>query len=263
VKLALIGYPAGHSLSPRIHHHFMAQAGIAGSYGIIEDADIHGALARVRDGDYDGFNVTIPHKRAVMDACDTLDDTARAIGAVNTVVRRDGAWRGHNTDAAGFMAALPAAADLSRVVMLGAGGAARAILYGLRAAGADRVVLCNRTIDRARALADSFGADVAAWADRDRVLGGATLLVNATALGMAGQGALSLDLRDLPSAALVCDIVYRPRQTALLRAAADKGCRTVDGTGMLLHQAAAAFVLWTGFAPVVDEDLQRLIGEEK
>lgn len=262
MKFALVGYPAAHSLSPRIHRHFMAQTGVTGTYDIIENADLDAALAAVRDGSYDGFNVTIPHKRAVMDFCNDIDDTARKIGAVNTVVVRAGAFYGTNTDAAGFMAALPADTDLSRVVVLGAGGAARALLYGLRQAGAGTIILCNRTKARADELGAACGADVADWAAREVVLDGAGLLVNATALGMNGQEALDLALDALPSTATVCDIVYRPRLTPLLGAARDKGCRIVDGTGMLLHQAAAAFALWTGCPPGVDEALVRGITEE-
>ncbi|MBU0801042.1 MAG: shikimate dehydrogenase [Alphaproteobacteria bacterium] len=259
---ALIGHPVIHSLSPAIHTYWMDRHGVEGAYGLIDTAG-QGLPETIKDmvaQNYNGFNVTLPHKQAVMDFCDHVDDTARLMGAVNTVHIRDGKCYGSNTDAYGFVQSLlqadPEQHYLNgRIVVLGAGGAARAVVYGLREAGAKDIIVCNRTLDRAKGLS----AHICPWEERSRILAGAALLVNTTSLGMQGQDKLDIDLAALPATALVCDIVYKPRETKLLQAAAAQGCRTVDGLGMLLQQAARAFSVWTGITPEITDELRDML----
>lgn len=269
MKAVLIGHPVAHSLSPLIHRHWLARHGIRGTYGTLDVRA--GALAaeteRLAADGYTGFNVTLPYKRDIMELCAAVDGAAQAIGAVNTVVIRDGLLYGLNTDAAGFVRSLHGL-DLAggTVVILGAGGGARAVAHGVRQAGAAKVTVCARRPEKAQGFAD----EARPWADAAAAMDGARLLVNATPLGMAGHDksadgqadARALpDLAALPPDAVVCDIVYRPLATPLLRAAAGRGLRTVDGLGMLLHQAAGAFAQWTGIMPEVTEELRRKVME--
>lgn len=265
MKAALIGHPVAHSLSPLIHGHWLEKYGIQGTYGTVDAGPgmLESAARRLADEGYSGFNVTIPYKRDIMELCAALDGAAQAAGAVNTVVIRDGNFYGLNTDAAGFVRSLDGL-DLSgrAVVILGAGGGARAIAHGVRQAGAGRVIVCARQPEKALGFAD----EALPWADAAGAMAGAALLVNATPLGMAGHDrgadAHALpDLAALPSGAVVCDIVYRPLATPLLRAAEGRGLRTIDGLGMLLHQAAAAFAQWTGVLPLVTDELRRKVTE--
>ena len=264
LRAAVLGSPVAHSLSPAIHGYWMARHGVAGAYGTADTAGdgLTATVRRLLAEKYTGFNVTAPHKQTVMALCDVTDDTAKAIGAVNTVAVRGGETYGTNTDAQGFIAGLrDVDPDLrclrGRALVMGAGGAARAVVHALRAAGTREVIVCNRTEARARSLSRAF----LPWERRTEALADAALVVNTTVLGMAGQKELDLPVAELPRTALVCDIVYRPRETALLRAAAAHGCRTVDGTGMLLHQAAKAFEIWTGVVPDVTEELRTMIAE--
>jgi shikimate dehydrogenase len=259
---ALIGHPVTHSLSPAIHTYWMDRHGVEGAYGLIDTAGqgLEDTIKELVAQNYNGFNVTLPHKRDMLGLCDYVDDIAHLIGAVNTVHIRDGKCYGSNTDAYGFVQSLlqadPEQHYLNgRIVVLGAGGAARAVVYGLRDAGAQDVIVCNRTVDRAKGLS----AHICPWAERSQILAGATLLVNATSLGMQGQNDLEIDLAALPQTALVCDIVYKPRETPLLRAAEAQGCRTVDGLGMLLQQAARAFSVWTGITPDITDELRDML----
>lgn len=211
-----------------------------------------------------GANVTIPHKQAALAACDELDDVAVRIGAVNTiVVRRDGRLWGTNTDAYGFLENLKAQhpawdAGAAPAVVIGAGGAARAVVVALLDAGVPSVRLTNRSRDRADKLQSDLASpkiEVADWDLRAMSLAGAGLLVNTTSLGMTGQPALELDITHLPKEAAVYDIVYVPLETDLLKAAKAAGHPTIDGIGMLLHQARPGFAAWFGIEPAVDQAL--------
>jgi len=211
-----------------------------------------------------GINVTIPHKEAVFRAVDDRDAITERIGAVNTVfVTSDGALLGSNTDAFGFVEALRSrhpvwSGAAGPAVVLGAGGAARAVLVALQDEGAPEIRLINRTRERAEALRDTFGTPITVfdWAEREAALAGAELLVNTTALGMAGCAPLELRLDALPVTAVVNDIVYTPMETPLLAAAQLRGCVAVDGLEMLLHQARPGFARWFGREPEVDDALR-------
>ena len=224
-------------------------------------------VAGMREAGFVGGNVTIPHKQAVMAHLGRIDPAAHAIGAVNTVWLEDGTLVGGNTDAHGFLANLDEGAPgwdgAATAVLVGAGGAARALCHGLLQRGL-AVRIANRSRGAAEALAAQFGPRVSAgdWADLPRWLPDAGLLVNATALGMTGAPPLALDIAALRPDAVVCDIVYVPRDTALLRDAAARGHRTVDGLGMLLHQAAPGFARWFGQMPVVTAELRALLAAD-
>lgn len=263
-KAAVLGYPAKHSLSPQVHGFWLARHRIDGRYEAIEvrPEAFAAELARLRDAGYRGANVTLPHKEAALAAMDGVDALARRIGAVNTVVfAADGKMFGSNTDGFGFLENLHAqsswqAAD-GPAILLGAGGAAKAIAVALLDAGVPRLDLVNRTEDRAAALARALGDDrvrVTGWDRREEMLAGAALLVNATSLGMAGKAPLALSLDALSNRAVVNDIVYVPLETPLLAAARRRGNRVVDGLGMLIHQARPGFEAWFGQAPDVSPD---------
>jgi shikimate dehydrogenase len=249
-----------------IHRYWLERFNIDGTYereAVRPDA-FEDFLRSLAERGYVGANVTLPHKEAALRAADRPDAAASAIGAANTLwLDEAGKLHASNTDAYGFMTNLEDEApqwNTGRrpVVVLGAGGAARAILYGLISAGATRILLCNRSAERAKDLAHDFGPVVEAvrWEDRNRVLAGCRLLVNATSLGMTGQGALDVELAALPSAAVVADIVYSPMETRLLAAARARGNAAVDGLGMLLHQAVPGFERWFGVRPEVTPDLK-------
>ena len=265
-KLAgVMGWPVGHSLSPILHGYWLETLGIDGSYVplAVKPEDFEGALRTLPKIGFAGANVTIPHKQAALAAVDEIDTVAQRIGAVNTVlVRRDGSLWGTNTDAYGFLENMkwryPAwEPSAGPATVIGAGGAARAVVVALLDAGVPVVRLVNRSRDRAEALAIEIGAglEVRDWETRALALDGAALLVNTTSLGMTGQPPLVLDLTHLPAAAAVCDIVYVPLETELLKAAKAKGHPTIDGIGMLLHQARPGFSAWFGIEPVVDQAL--------
>ncbi len=265
-RAGVIGYPIAHSKSPIIHGYWLETLGIEGRYdryAIEPDQLADGVAALVRDG-VCGFNVTIPHKLAIMDLCSDISETAQKIGAVNTVtVLEDGRLSGDNTDAFGFRANLESSVDTAVLSMartalvLGAGGAARAIVYALSSMGISKIVVVNRTFDRAAELASSLGALAAPWEMRTSIVRDADLIVNTTSLGMTGQPVLDLDLSSAKAGAIVADIVYTPLETPLLRAARDKGLVVVEGAGMLLHQARPGFERWFGVRPDVDGELER------
>jgi shikimate dehydrogenase len=266
LRACVIGWPVEHSRSPLIHNYWLKQYGIDGAYRkeAVRPEDLPEFLARLAARGYAGANVTLPHKEAALRAAESADEAALAIGAANTLwLDPDGTLHASNTDAYGFMTNLEAEApgwnDGGRPVMvLGAGGAARAVLHGLLAAGATRVLLANRTRDRAQAVATEFGPRVVVvdWEDRNRNLSGCGLLVNATSLGMTGKERLDIDLAALPQDAVVADLVYSPLETQLLRAARARGNRAVDGLGMLLHQAVPGFERWFGVRPEVTPELR-------
>jgi shikimate dehydrogenase len=262
----LIGWPAAHSRSPLIHHYWLRTLGIEGGYNIeaIPPEGFAEFVLHLAAHGFVGANVTIPHKERAL-ALSTPDARARAVGAANTLWYEDGELRSTNTDVEGFINNLDAGAGgwdkAGDALVLGAGGAARAVVFGLVERGIQRVHLVNRTIERARALADQFGASVhpATWDAIADLLPRAGLLVNTTSLGMHGQPALELDVGLLPADAVVADLVYVPLQTPLLAAARERGLKTADGLGMLLHQAVRGFELWFGRRPEVTSELRELV----
>ena len=270
-RACVIGWPVEHSRSPLIHRYWLKQYGIDGAYEkeAVRPEDLARFLGSLEALGYAGANVTLPHKEAALRLAAVADEAARTIGAANTLWLDDGGrLNASNTDAYGFMTNLDAETpdwnDGGRpVVVLGAGGAARAILHGLLAEGARHILLANRTSGRAEALAGAFGPAVTVvdWRDRNRALAGCGLLVNATSLGMTGKDPLDLDLASLPPAAVVADIVYSPLETALLAAARARGNRTVDGLGMLLHQAVPGFERWFGVRPAVTPALRAHVAQ--
>lgn len=264
-KAFVIGHPIAHSKSPLIHGTWLEAYGVEGSYTAFDIApeDLPDFLARIRAGEFAGGNVTIPHKEAVMALCDTVDPLARRIGAVNTLVHENGALLGRNTDYLGFLANLDAGAPgwdaaLESVIVLGAGGAARAIIVALLERGAARIDLLNRSPARAETLAAEFGPRVVPGVLEDFAsrAPSAALLVNTTSIGMGGSAFENLDLAVLPPHAVVSDIVYTPLITPLLASAQARGLHIVDGLGMLLHQAAPGFEAWFGVRPVVTDALR-------
>jgi len=264
IKTAVIGHPISHSKSPLIHNHWIAQHGLNGSYEAIDISAQELAVCMkdlIAQG-YAGWNVTIPHKEAVFALCDHVDESAQAMGAVNMVAIKDGKIHGKNTDGFGFIQNIKSAHpdfDFTNgpAHILGAGGAARAILHALLKAGVPHIALSNRTRSRAEELAamNPETIKVIEWND-DAPLLHSNLLVNTTSLGMKGHPDLELDLSGLNPKALVTDIVYSPLQTRLLRRASQQGNPTVTGIGMLLHQARPAFECWYGIAPHIDAELE-------
>lgn len=261
VLAGVMGWPISHSRSPVIHGHWIQELGLHGSYVplAVNPVNLPAALLGLSALGFAGCNLTLPHKVDALSCVQTLDEVARQIGAVNTVmVNADGSLRGTNTDAFGYLQSLLDAQprlNLTRgpAVVLGAGGAARAIVWALADAGVKEVRLINRSPDKAQALANAFGVPVKAcdWAQREEALADAVLLVNTTTQGMQGQPPLAIDLSRLPRDAVVSDIVYTPLETDLLRRAALRGHPTVNGLGMLLHQARPGFEAWFGVMPQV------------
>jgi len=262
----LIGWPAAHSRSPLIHHYWLRKLGIEGGYNIeaVPPEFFAEFVQRLAAHGFVGANVTIPHKERVL-ALTLPDERARAVGAANTLWYEGRVLRSTNTDIEGFINNLDASAKgwdaIEDALVLGAGGSSRAVVFGLLERGIKRVHLANRTVERARALADQFGETVRpiAWQTIGEVLPRAGLLVNTTSLGMHGQPALELDVSALPSRAIVADLVYVPLETPLLSAARALGLRTADGLGMLLHQAVRGFELWFGRRPEVTTELRALV----
>jgi shikimate dehydrogenase len=265
-RACVIGWPVSHSRSPVIHRYWLKLYRLDGAYELeaVRPEEIGDFLKGLGKRGYAGANVTLPHKEAALAAADRPDQAATAIGAANTLwFDGDGLLHASNTDAYGFMTHLATEApdwnkDGRPVMVLGAGGAARAILHGLLEAGASQIVLANRTADRAKALAKAFGSRVSVvpGEDRNKALGACGLLVNATSLGMTGKPPLDIDLSALPPDATVADIVYSPLQTPLLAAAKARENRIVDGLGMLLHQAVPGFERWFGVRPKVTPELR-------
>jgi shikimate dehydrogenase len=267
-KACVIGWPVAHSRSPLIHRFWLDRLKIEGSYALAAVAPA-GFPAFVRDFVRQGFagaNVTLPHKRTAFELCDVTTTTAACLKVVNTLWIEAGKLCGDNTDTAAFVDALDQDApgwdaNSRTAVVIGAGGAARAIVYALKLRGVRRIFLINRTKERAAELASDFGAsiEVMDFADLPVVLGGANLFVNTTSLGMPGQPPLAIDLAPLPPEAVVSDIVYVPLETALIRAAKARGLRAVSGVGMLLHQAVPGFERWFGMKPCVTPELRSLV----
>jgi len=264
----VVGWPISHSRSPIIHGHWLRRLGIAGAYERrpIEPGAFPAFAASIGTGGLVGANVTIPHKVTAFACCDATTDVAKALGAVNTLWRGDGGLHGDNTDVEGFLANLDEGAPgwappNGRALVLGAGGAARAVVYGLLARGFAHVDVTNRTLANAQDLAKQFGPRVHALAGEPdaAALGAADLIVNTTSLGMKGQPALAFDLAAAKPSAVVTDLVYLPLETALIQAARARGLRAVGGLGMLLHQAVPGFERWFGQRPTVDAELRALV----
>src|SRR5436190_23490188 len=265
----VMGWPVMHSRSPALHNYFFKQYRLAGTYVplAIKPEGLEPALRALAPLGFAGCNLTIPHKERALAIVDEVDDLARRIGAIScVVVRPDGSLAGTNNDVHGFARNILQQrpgwrADAGPAVVIGAGGGARAVVYSLADRGAREVRLVNRTRERADTLARAFGAavHVVDWDDRHHALEDAALLVNTTSQGMVGQPALDLQLGRLPKHALVNDIVYIPLETPLLAAARQRGNPTVDGLGMLLHQACIAWQLWFGLDPEVTPGLRATI----
>jgi shikimate dehydrogenase len=262
----LIGWPAAHSRSPLIHHYWLRTLGIDGGYNIeaVPPEGYAEFVLHLSTHGFVGANVTLPHKEHAL-TLSVPDTRAQAVGAANTLWYDGSELRSTNTDVEGFINNLDACASgwdrATDALVLGAGGASRAVVFGLIERGIKRIHLANRTLDRARALADQFGASVhpVTWDAIASLLPDAGLLVNTTSLGMHGQPALGVDLGLLPSHAVVADLVYVPLETRLLAAARARGLKTADGLGMLLHQAVRGFELWFGQRPQVTSELRALV----
>lgn len=265
----LLGWPVAHSRSPVIHNHWLARYGLPGRYVLFDvpAEKLQAALTGLSVLGMRGCNVTTPHKQAVMPLIDHVDPLAKQIGAVNTIiVEEDGSLRGFNNDGNGFVQSIRDAKpdwrpDTGPIAVVGAGGAACAVVASLGVQGAREIRVVNRTYERAKALQSRFGSPVTAvrWEDRATALDGIALLVNATTQGMAGKPALDITLERLPARAIVGDLTYVPPQTPLLAAARARGNVTVNGLGMLLNQARPAFQAWFGVMPDITPELVHAI----
>lgn len=262
----VLGYPAAHSRSPALHRHWLTRHALRGHYVPLEVApdDLPDVLRAMPRMGFVGANVTIPHKVAALQLCDLVTDRAALIGAVNTLIfRDDGKLHGDNTDGYGFLANIRQHVPDWRpadgpAVVFGAGGASRAVIVALLDAGVPEIRLTNRSAPRAHDLARDFGARIVVteWSKAGTMLAGARTVVNTTSLGMQGQPEFRVPLDALEPGALVTDLVYTPLETGLLQQARAAGCRTVDGLGMLLHQAVPGFERWFGQRPEVDDALR-------
>jgi shikimate dehydrogenase len=262
----IIGWPVEHSRSPLIHNYWLKTYGIAGEYRreAVPPDEFEAFVQSLAARDYVGANVTVPHKEKAL-AFSLPDEHAKAVGAANTLWIAGGFLHATNTDVEGFLNNLDACAPqwdrgLGNAVVLGAGGAAHAVVYALLTRRVERITVVNRTPQRAEALRQRFleRLQVAPWEQLNDLLGEAALFVNTTTLGMAGQPELEVDIGRLPSHAIVADLVYVPLVTPLIKAAKAKGLRTADGLGMLLHQAVRGFELWFGRKPEVTAELRDL-----
>ena len=265
----VMGWPVAHSRSPRIHNYWLQKHGLTGAYVLLPVApgNLKLALPGLAALGFRGCNVTIPHKVDAMSLVHALDPNAKRMGALNTiVVQEDGSLKGFNNDGFGYIQSLLDAkpdwrADAGPITVLGAGGAARAVVLSLADRGAKEIRLINRSPEKAQQLADEFGAPVKAlpWSERHAALEGVALLVNTTNQGMHGNPDLDLSLDALPLSALVSDVIYVPLETPLLAAARQRGNATVNGLGMLLNQARPAFHAWFGVMPEVTPELRQMV----
>jgi shikimate dehydrogenase len=265
----VIGSPIGHSKSPRLHGHWLKKYGLPGHYIPMEVApeNLETVLRTLPKAGFVGANITVPHKEAALEIADVITDRATLIGAANTLIfREDGKIHADNTDGYGFIENLRQGAPdwdptSGPAVVLGAGGASRAILASLLSAGVPEILLTNRTKIRAEALQQEFGARITVvdWVQAGNVMEDAALLVNTTSLGMTGSPELRIPLDGLNPGAVVTDIVYAPLKTRLLQVAEEIGCHTVDGLGMLIYQAVPGFERWFGQRPEVDDEIRRIM----
>ncbi len=265
----VMGWPVSHSRSPTLHNYWIKHYGLTGSYVLlpVDPVRLPAAIAGLPALGFAGCNVTIPHKIEAMKLMSRVDPVAKRIGAINTiVVEADGSLSGYNNDGFGYIQSLLDAqpnwrADAGPVTVLGAGGAARAVIVSLAERGAKEIRLANRTPGKAEDLAREFGGPVKAiaWEQRHDALADVALLVNTTSQGMTGQPALDISLEKLPARALVSDVIYVPLETPLLAAARRRGNATVNGLGMLLNQARPAFNAWFGILPAITPELRQAI----
>ncbi|MCV0368486.1 shikimate dehydrogenase [Filomicrobium sp.] len=267
-RACVIGWPIEHSRSPLIHGYWLNKYGVSGEYTkvAVHPDEAAAFLSGLADNGFAGCNVTVPLKEIAYKAADRRLPSADAVGAANTVWLENGQVCAENTDTYGFMTHLAQSApDWQKgsgpAVILGAGGAARAIVHGLQEAGVDHIVVFNRTAERAKALARDFGSSVEAreWDARVDAPAWARLIVNTTTIGMKGEGDLGLDFKSAAKSCVVADIVYVPLETGLLKTAREHGLTAVDGLGMLLHQAVPGFERWFGVRPEVTDDLRARI----
>jgi shikimate dehydrogenase len=270
-QACVVGWPIEHSRSPMIHGYWLKKYAIAGTYTkrAVPPGEIDQFFAALRDHGFAGCNVTIPYKEAAFRAATERDPSAVAVGAANTLWLEDGRLAAANTDTYGYMTYLAKdAEDWARrdapVSVLGAGGAARAIVHGFLDAGVGEIRVFNRSKERAEELVRDFGSRVKAlpWADRSRASTEASVLVNTTSVGLKGAGSLDMDFTDFHPDCIVSDIVYVPLETPLIREARRHGLRTVDGLGMLLHQAVPGFEKWFGVRPEVTDELYELVAAD-
>jgi len=269
VLAGVMGWPVAHSRSPVIHGHWIARHGLKGAYVLlpVRPENLELAIRALPALGFAGCNITVPHKINAMKLMDELHPSAKRIAAINTiVVQADGRLLGANNDGIGYIQSLRDAdpawrGDAGPALILGAGGAARAIVVGLLDEGAPEIRIANRTLEKAQALAAEFGPRVRAlpWAERNEAMAGALLLVNSTTQGMHDQPALDLRLDALPKSAMVSDAIYIPLETPLLRDARLRGHRTVNGLGMLLNQARPAFKAWFGVMPEITPELRAAV----
>jgi len=265
----VMGWPIMHSRSPMLHNYWFKQHGLAGTYVplAIRPEGLAAALRALHPLGFAGCNLTIPHKQEAIKIVDEVDALAKAIGAIScVVVRPDGSLFGTNNDCFGFIHNLRQEqpgwrADAGPIAVIGAGGGSRAVCYGLAQEGAKEIRLVNRTLARAKGVADAFGGPIKAlpWEERHASLEGAALVVNTTSCGMVGQPVLDLKLDRLPKSALAADIIYIPLETPFLAAARQRGNRTVNGLGMLLNQGRPAWKAWFGIEPVVTAELRTMV----
>ena len=265
----VMGWPVMHSRSPMLHNYWFKKHGLAGTYLplAIRPEGLAGALRALHPLGFAGCNITIPHKQQAMKIVDEVDKLAKGIGALScVVVRPDGALSGTNNDCYGFIQSIKQEqagwrADSGPIVVIGAGGGSRAVCYGLAQEGAKEIRLVNRSLARAEAIAEEFRGPIKAlpWEQRHETLEGAAMVVNTTSCGMVGQPALDIKLDKLPKSALAADIIYIPLETPFLAAARKRGNRTVNGLGMLLHQARPAWRAWFGIEPEVTAELRAMV----
>ena len=267
VNAGVIGWPIKHSRSPLIHGHWLEVHNIKGSYEKIAVAPetLESFIKNLKANNLSGLNITVPHKEQVFQFADVVTEDAKAIGAANTLWYENNQLIAGNTDGYGFITHLKESApswDQSKPAMvLGAGGAARALLFALLKEGVPEIKLTNRTIERAENLAKEFGEKIKVinWEEKEHHLDDCSLLVNSTSLGMTGSAPLEIDISSLPKTAICYDIVYAPLETELLKDAKVLGLGTVDGLGMLLHQAVPGFEKWFGVRPKVTDELRQII----
>ena len=270
-RACVIGWPISHSRSPIIHNYWLRQYGIEGSYSKepVKPEDLHAFLQSLETQGLRGCNVTVPHKEAAFAASAIRDPSAVAVNAANTLWLENGQLACANTDTYGFMANLDASApdwrqSAGHIVVLGAGGSARAVVYGFLEAGMSDVRVFNRSVDRAAQIALHFGERVGAfpWNVRNEHLSEAAVIVNTTTLGMNGIGSPGVDLARAQKDTVVADLVYAPLETEFLKAARANGLTVVDGLGMLLHQAVPGFEKWFGVRPTVTPELYDLVAQD-
>jgi shikimate dehydrogenase len=265
----VMGWPVMHSRSPMLHNYWFRQHGLAGTYVplAIRPEGLAAALRALHPLGFAGCNLTIPHKQQAMTIVDSVDALAKAIGAISCVVAgADGSLAGTNNDCYGFIHNLRQSqpgwrSDAGPIAVIGAGGGSRAVCYGLAQEGAKEIRLVNRTITRAKDIADAFGGPIRAlpWEERHDALEGAAMVVNTTSCGMVGQPALDIRLDRLPKTALAADIIYIPLETPFLAAARQRGNPTVNGLGMLLHQGRPAWMAWFGIEPEATAELRAMV----